>query len=560
VIVTDDQSSYDAENGYHINENESFGSFCYATNQSELSLQAALTENNELRMHNRYSDLRIQFHRTTRVPENKVTYDLPPDLGCIPLHNVVDFASRLPTEMNKRGGIFFPLYQREAVWLSFRAIGAFSVKVFAGGINAISGLPWKDERKTTTQDYVVVPPQVWLDGVASREGAVKQFVAMPVRSGYSIEQQVSGEETLEGLQVMTTPEFPARLGCWPHQSLSAMYEECQHGRENKYDLLSNGPFDSGRYNMSSSPKEVGLSRGNVLFICYPDIVLYDQKEWGEDGYARKSRASFLYELFLKKGQIDQATSHTVVAVHQLRLRCAVIYKAHENGAEFTLHVSPWISVSELRKLIKDRCMRDRLSPVEFELYHEKSGQRHLISPKQFNLPLWRAELRDYSKVMIQHNPKSVLKLDCHIIEELATILPEHVRIGGTGWSMGLSAGGSIHEKIHKDTNPPDIWIRSAETLLNVQILNSVAYESATGMMAPPTPISSETYFKARLPFFKEYVPAVETAESNKAEDTFAKINTVHEIDGRKGIHFDHSFETGTLVGCTQCRRNICDCM
>lgn len=485
------------------------------------------------------------------MPENRATYDLPPDLGCIPLHNVAEFASRLPTEMNERGGIFFPLYQREAVWLSFRAIGDFSVEVFSGGINAISGLPWKHKRKTMTQDYMVVPPQMWLDGVVSQKGLIRQFVAMAVRSGYSIEQQVSGEETLQGLQLIVTPAFPGRFGCWPHQSLSAPYEGRKWSRENRYNLLS--PLDSsGRYKLSASPKEVGLCKGDVLFICYPDLVLYDEKEWRENGYARNSRPSFIYELFLKEGHVDQSASRTVVAVHRFRLRCEVICQSYEKSVEFTINISPWSSVFELRKLIKEKCKSYELPFVEFELYHKRSHSRHLISPEQFTLPLWRAELRDDSKISILLNSR-------HIIDMLRT-LPEHARIGATGWNMGLSLGGSIRQIIHKDKNPPDIWIRSAEKLLNVQILNSVSFESATGMMTPPTPINSETYIKAGLPFFKEYSPPVETAESEISGDIELEINTVQEIDGKNGVHFGDSFETGSLVGCTKCKRNLCDAM
>jgi hypothetical protein len=553
VIVTGGQSSYDAEDGYSINEGETFGSFCYAASRSDLSLQAALSEDKELRVYNYYSDLRIQFHRTIRVPENRVTYDLPPDMGCIPLHNVAEFASRIPTEVNARGGIFFPLYQREAVWLSFKAMNLFSIKVFAGGINAISRLPWNQKEETKIQDYVVVPPQMWLDGVVSEQGLIKQFVAMPVRSGYGIEQQITGEETLGGLQLMITPAFPQNFGCWPRQALSAPYEGREFERENKYNLMP--PIGSSkRYNMLESPKGVGLRRGSIIFNCYPDIVFYDEKEWGEDGYARQNRPSFLFELFTKEGHLDQTASETAIAVHQFRLRCTIRSWFLEKGTDFTIDVSPWTTVYELHNVIKDKGKSDELPLIRFELYHERFHWRNLISPKQLTLPLWRAGLRDDSRIIILDN-SLVNSMDG---DRIGHQLPRHVRIGGTGWNMGLAAGGNIRQRIHKDENPPNIWIRPAETLLNAQILNSVAFESATGMVTPPTPINPETYIKAGLPFFKEY-PAVETAECNALEIS-AKLNTVQELDGVKGIRFADSVGTGSLVGCIQCEKNLCDCM
>lgn len=74
-----------------------------------------------------------------------------------------------------------------------------------------------------------------------------------------------------------------------------------------------------------------------------------------------------------------------------------------------------------------------------------------------------------------------------------------------GWDMGLGIGGLIEQKFHEDTNPTNIWIKPAQTLLIVQILNSVAFESITGMMIPPTPIAPEDYTSAGLPFFEEYL-------------------------------------------------------
>jgi len=40
------------------------------------------------------------------------------------------------------------------------------------------------------QDYIIVPEQPWVDGIATGPGIVKQFVAVPYGSGYSIEHQV----------------------------------------------------------------------------------------------------------------------------------------------------------------------------------------------------------------------------------------------------------------------------------------------------------------------------------------------------------------------------------
>jgi hypothetical protein len=56
----------------------------------------------------------------------------------------------------------------------------------------------------TLQDYIVVPDQPWLDGIVVESGQVRQFVAMPVGTGHSVEAQTTGEETTAGIQFEVT--------------------------------------------------------------------------------------------------------------------------------------------------------------------------------------------------------------------------------------------------------------------------------------------------------------------------------------------------------------------
>jgi hypothetical protein len=55
------------------------------------------------------------------------------------------------------------------------------------------------------QDYVVIPNQKWLDGIATTTGKVRQFFAMPTGSGYSVEAQVTAEEVTGDIQFEVTP-------------------------------------------------------------------------------------------------------------------------------------------------------------------------------------------------------------------------------------------------------------------------------------------------------------------------------------------------------------------
>jgi len=103
------------------------------------------------------------------------------------------------------------------MWISFRSEKQYAIKVYVGAVNVVSGEPAVETAATTLrrrqklsqgqsiQDYMVVPNQRWLDGVATAVGQVRQFVAMPMGSGHSVEAQITGEEVVGGIQFEITP-------------------------------------------------------------------------------------------------------------------------------------------------------------------------------------------------------------------------------------------------------------------------------------------------------------------------------------------------------------------
>ena len=151
---------------------------------------------------------RIEFQRTLRVPNDGKVYPLPPGLGRLPLEHVEDFEGFLPAEWGERGGAFMPLHRAEAMWISFPGDGndyPFAIKIAAGKINAISGMPWDPGLANTVRDYLVIPGQPWLDGYRTDLNEVRQFVAMPLGAGYSAEEQLTGEACHGGLQIIAYP-------------------------------------------------------------------------------------------------------------------------------------------------------------------------------------------------------------------------------------------------------------------------------------------------------------------------------------------------------------------
>ena len=159
--------------------------------------------------------LSVTLHRTLRLPEDGRAHNLPPSLGAFPCKRVEDYRERvaMPAAWRDHGGIFVPLWQREALWIGFRASRRpFAVKVAAGKVNAVSGETWqtplapaRNDIGNPRQDYLVSPPQPWLDGFNAGGGKIRQFVAMALGGGHTVEAQVTGKEDVGGLQLLVVP-------------------------------------------------------------------------------------------------------------------------------------------------------------------------------------------------------------------------------------------------------------------------------------------------------------------------------------------------------------------
>jgi len=162
---------------------------------------------------NQDARLSMTFQRTLRIPDDGAVYYLPPGLGSFPLRHVDDYSDRLPPSWREHGGVMLPMYQSEAMWINFlsRHGYPFLVKVGTGKINAVTGEPWKDRPCPDPQDYLVVPVQLWLDGFCVKKGVIRQFVAMPLGKGYTVEEQLTGKAEHGGLQIVV---YPMKAEIW----------------------------------------------------------------------------------------------------------------------------------------------------------------------------------------------------------------------------------------------------------------------------------------------------------------------------------------------------------
>lgn len=156
----------------------------------------------------------VRFMRTLRIPDNGKKYPLPPGFGSFPVRRVHDYADRVPQEWLDRGGVFLPMYQREAMWLNLSCPSwrPRALQVGVGKVCAVTGKSWSGSLTNRKQNYLALPQQPWLDGIANGKGTIRQFVAMPLGMGYTVEGQVTGQETFGGIQLKV---FEPREGLFP---------------------------------------------------------------------------------------------------------------------------------------------------------------------------------------------------------------------------------------------------------------------------------------------------------------------------------------------------------
>lgn len=179
VVVTDDQIS--TKNTIRLTESLiSHANTHYGPridfNISPLSSSQRVVETN--------CGFHMSFERTPRMPDDNRLHQLPGSLGSYDLFSVEAYSSHLPKNISESGGVFFSMWQREAMWLNFEPKQhKWAVRVFMGHVNTISGRTLEEtankEVEDQQQDYIVLPGQKWLDGICVAPGVVCQFIAMP---------------------------------------------------------------------------------------------------------------------------------------------------------------------------------------------------------------------------------------------------------------------------------------------------------------------------------------------------------------------------------------------
>ncbi|KAF3012951.1 hypothetical protein E8E14_000046 [Neopestalotiopsis sp. 37M] len=463
--------------------------------------------------------LELTLNRTIRVPDNRDTNMLPPSMGQFPLYRVQEYADRMPEDMAAKGGLFFPMYQREAMWINFRASRPFALKIYVGGVNAVSGLPLRDDTDQTrrkrlrmlqegkpVQDYMVVPGQPWLDGIASEDGKIRQFVAKPKGSGFSVEAQVTGEEKVGGVQIEVVP-----VKCGLPRELQVRYEN----------------------------KDGGVIKRSLVLA--------------EKGLSEESSVLDLKKLLLE--EFDVALEDQVIDTDTYDPEMYTCFNASESDASDTklgsLYFKPngSLSLSHRREEVLfgsggavpppppgGAALFGAAAPASFGtsmLCAAPSGYSPQIVPEvaSFGASQPAGAFPDsYAMKSAPASPPQQLKAFSRMSTSSgrggrsAAAAPRSKKVK----EMGLAAGGLIQQTIEADPQPADVWDVDAAILLNLQILDSESFSDVTGLPPPPTPVDAETYAQHGYPFFEIW-----GEEKTGVRGDFAEVKSVAQIEAER---------------------------
>ena len=174
------------------------------------------------------------------------------------------------------------------MWISLKASEPFAVQNFVGGVNAVSGEPVGDsettmmhrlslmENKKSIQDYVVTPKQLWLDGIATSKGRARQFVAMPLGNGYTVEAQVTGQDLFGAIQFRVTASTPKLQACEPR-----FYRYSQPLTKSEIAALK----EPRSQDLDDRPIQIcirTLTGKNIILIALPSDLIYEVKMQFQD--------------------------------------------------------------------------------------------------------------------------------------------------------------------------------------------------------------------------------------------------------------------------------------
>ncbi|KAL4818499.1 hypothetical protein BDW67DRAFT_182658 [Aspergillus spinulosporus] len=504
VASSDRSSNYDER---CINIHDTFLHFLSLQSPNK-ALSARLESNQMILVDDR---LELNFHRTLRMPDDDKIHPLPASRGLFPLYNVESFASQLPERITKRGGIFFPMWQREALWIKFNHRGGnthYAIRVNIGHINAVSGLDIYEV--SDNQDYVIVPGQQWLDGIAVSPGVVRQFVAMPLGSGYTVEGQVSGKEKFGGIQIEVIPSYERDTHTFRYSTEQGRVKyAAEHDTPGDYALK-----DGDKVTMAPKPSTF---KGQARLCDFLDA--------GESFEEIESLHLKIQSVYIRpdKGLVSTNSSSTPS-------KGTVRFGGSSEGKKSSFGLSDFSSKAKTLLGNLTASLND-VNPGYEDIADMEAGPIDFLS-------------NTFGSVL------SGLGSRRAATEQTSKLI--NLR------EMGIAAGGKLVQDIVQDRSPKGIWDTARTKLLNIHILQPSDFEAVTHIVPPKTPITIGEYIKAGIPFY-----AVEEDPDQRLDGsaTLAGVKSIGAMDNEVGVdEADTEFDPLKPKRCATCAVRLCDCI
>lgn len=493
----------------------------------------------------------VSFQKTPRMPDDDKLHQLPGSLGAYDLFNVEAYADRLPKKITEAGGAFLPMWQREALWIDFESRKErssqnvkYAVRVFVGKVNAVSGLLMDEqspEGEEKHQDYVIIPGQEWLDGICVAPGVVRQFVAMPLGSGYTIEGQKTREETHGGLQIEVIPEYQQNLRCWC-KDIEPVSVNGTYSGHNVAD-------PNTHLTETRTPRELGLQVGDIL-RSYP-IELYYLSAM-TIGRLRDVNADAVWMAaypplppsynpsggFKSFRQRILNRSSKSMGVEDLCMG----YPTKTDYPPSKTYDLAWIDSIDIEKGFnqwKDEGYQSSMAGLA-QLKEDEDSEDHA---------LYMPSLSDLRLRMDTLEPQETKPIQVNKFE------PKNLK------SMGLAAGGKLIQDIYTDRNPASIWNHSASRLIYVHILSPASFEQVTHIVPQSPSLDVKAYAEAGGQFFVVEEDVEGRIEGGEFED-IKSVSAINKqiLAGKGKGRKEEEFDPMMARMCKGCEIRLCDCI
>ncbi|KAK2768675.1 hypothetical protein FQN54_000531 [Arachnomyces sp. PD_36] len=406
-----------------------------------------------------HEGLVVSFRRTLRVPDTENISGPLPDLGSFPLYSVDQFCGKLPDHVSAKGGLFFPMYRREAMWIRLTSKKQFAVKVYVGDTNAVFGEPAEEGVSTearrqsgdATQDYVVTPQQHYIDGLPNPENRTQQFVAGLGNRGYTTGTEI-------GKKAVTTFQFEV----------------------------------TGRKNVLQDEIYVEYPKGTKM----PLLVDLQMSFHDFRGLVMEKTGLSEDDCILKFGG-ERCKGITVAD-------CGI-------GCGDTVQIAPpgsTIGPDSPAFGITVTTLEKKIIPLEVSSDMEFLEVKELLQ-KTENTPADDLRLIYLGRGLTDHWKLKELDVkegsNLHMVKRLRmSIKPLNPSIAA---EVDTAAEGLKHQATQPDPYNTDSWDRASTTVFNVHILDPSLFATVTGISPPKCPIDEATYADLGMPSYD--IPEVE---------------------------------------------------